>query len=422
MNRKRHLFLFTTRLLSIHSYSTVSNMEKLIPCSDGVQLAALHWTQSDEKATNISKKNHHHHRILCLHGWLDNASSFHVLAPSLIEKISPPSSSSKVDIVAIDHVGHGKSMHKSPDSTMIFTEFVYYVAETMKFLQWDTPRSKDDNPTAAAAAAATATTTTTTTTLIGHSMGAAIALLYTAAFPEQVDRLILLDGIGPASRNSAHIAQHVRDSITKRLSSNPTLFPHLYSSSSADPAIHHSSTSTTRQRVYTSLDSAIEARLSTNYAFQENLYMSREAAHALVHRGTKPFLLRNNKIKNHQDDVDDLDSTTTSSSSSSAVVFSHDQRLKWPSTIYFTKEQTEALHRSITCPTCLIIAKDGYLIQNGEVEITNAQKNIQNLSIEKASGSHHFHMDPDTAEEAVEHVYQFIVNPEEKTVNKSRDE
>jgi hypothetical protein len=205
-----------------------------------------------------------------------------------------------------------------------------------------------------------------------------------------------LDGAGPSSRSSAHVTKHVRDSIIKRLTSNPTLFPHLYPPSSSQGGVGNNGS--TRQRVYSSLDSAIEARMSTNYAFQENLYMSREAAAAMVHRGTKRFYSDKNK-----GDDDELES-------SSAVVFSHDQRLKWPSIQYFSKEQTDAIYHNIHCPTCLLIAKDGIFVPNDGVEITNAQQNIKNISIEKASGSHHFHADPDTAEDVANHVTDFILH------------
>jgi pimeloyl-ACP methyl ester carboxylesterase len=294
---------------------------------------------------------------------LDNASSFHILAPNLIQKLASIHHPTDVDVVALDHVGHGKSQHKSPDGTMIFTEFAYYVAETMKFLQWDQTHTEN--------------TSKTTTTLIGHSMGSGIALLYAAVFPEQLDRLVLLDGVGPMSRPSFHVAKHVRASIEKRITSNPTLFPNL----SPDGE------SKQRQRVYSSLDSAIEARMSTNYAFQDKLYMSRDAAKALVLRGTRH----------------------TATDKDSAVVFSHDQRLKWPSIQYFTREQVEALYQQVTCPTCLLVAQDGWLIQNEE-EQARAERYIPNLSMVQCPGSHHFHADPDTAPRVLEHVIHFLTN------------
>ena len=372
MHRKQFLLL-TTRLMSFTPHR-IHIMEKVIPCSDGIQLAAIHWSHTAQPTTSPTN----HHRILCLHGWLDNASSFHILAPTLLQQFLSSKPHTHVDIVALDHVGHGKSMHKSPDATFVYSELAYYVAETLKFLQWDNLSSS--------------TSTTTTTTIIGHSMSSGVALLYSAAFPEQIDRLILLDGVGPLSRNSAHVAQHVRDSITKRLTSNPTLFPHFSPSQAVESV--GGGKQQRRQRVYTNLDSAIDARMSVNYAFQQHFYMSREASHALVLRGTKRFL--KDKV-NVDEDMD----------TQSAVVFSHDQRLKWPSLQYFTRDQVVAMYQSVICPTCLLIAHDGWLMQNEE-ETVCIQGLVKNLSIARFPGSHHFHADPDTAMDVVQHILQFI--------------
>ena len=43
-------------------------------------------------------------RVLCLHGWLDNAASFVPLAPLL----------DRLDVVALDLPGHGHSEHRHP--------------------------------------------------------------------------------------------------------------------------------------------------------------------------------------------------------------------------------------------------------------------------------------------------------------------
>jgi pimeloyl-ACP methyl ester carboxylesterase len=67
---------------------------------------------------------HHHQptkKILCLHGWLDNAASFNRLAPLLLldSKSSLPKEQQQqqqpMEIVALDFPGHGLSHHKSVD-------------------------------------------------------------------------------------------------------------------------------------------------------------------------------------------------------------------------------------------------------------------------------------------------------------------
>ena len=100
--------------------TTIISSERTFTCSDGVKLVAKCWRNS------VDNNLHHHHqntkKILCLHGWLDNAASFNRLAPLLLldskssslseEQQQPPP---PMEIVALDFPGHGLSHHKSVD-------------------------------------------------------------------------------------------------------------------------------------------------------------------------------------------------------------------------------------------------------------------------------------------------------------------
>lgn len=105
-------------------------------------------------------------KILCLHGWLDNAASFNRFAPSLIESLSSmnepqqPNSHIKVtELVALDFPGHGLSGHKSADGPpQLLAEYAYYVAECVEALKWGSAGSSGDQAT-------------DKITVIGHSMG-----------------------------------------------------------------------------------------------------------------------------------------------------------------------------------------------------------------------------------------------------------
>lgn len=112
-------------------------------------------------------------QVLCVHGWLDNSASFHKLAPSLIEN------GVASEVYALDLPGHGWSSHKSPDAPQqLLAEYVYYIAEAANDLF---PREEPF-------------------TLVGHSMGAGISVMYSAAYPEQISSLVLLEGLGPLAR------------------------------------------------------------------------------------------------------------------------------------------------------------------------------------------------------------------------------
>jgi pimeloyl-ACP methyl ester carboxylesterase len=49
--------------------------------------------------------------IICLHGWLDNAASFDLLLPQIINRMRSGGSERHVVAIAIDLAGHGLSSH-----------------------------------------------------------------------------------------------------------------------------------------------------------------------------------------------------------------------------------------------------------------------------------------------------------------------
>ena len=111
-------------------------------------------------------------KIICLHGWLDNAASFNRLAPAFIDCLSSSEKSKQTitehvkptELIALDFPGHGLSGHKSPDGPpQLLAEYVYYVAECVEALNWGTGGSS--------AAGGTADSESDKITVIGHSMG-----------------------------------------------------------------------------------------------------------------------------------------------------------------------------------------------------------------------------------------------------------
>ena len=101
-------------------------------------------------------------KLLCLHGWLDNAASFVPLAHHLQD----------FDLYAIDLAGHGFSAHRPPHSRYYFSENIYDLDAALDQLGWDSCH------------------------LMGHSMGGAVACHFAAAAPERVNRLVSLDAVG----------------------------------------------------------------------------------------------------------------------------------------------------------------------------------------------------------------------------------
>jgi pimeloyl-ACP methyl ester carboxylesterase len=96
-----------------------------------------------------------------LHGWLDHAGSFDLLAPLLPGRT-----------VALDFRGHGDSQWIGPGG---FYHFVDYIADLDGALEVLSPQEP--------------------VRLVGHSMGAAAGLIYAATRPARVSRLALIDAV-----------------------------------------------------------------------------------------------------------------------------------------------------------------------------------------------------------------------------------
>jgi pimeloyl-ACP methyl ester carboxylesterase len=103
--------------------------------------------------------------VLALHGWLDNAASFHSLASALPE----------LDLVALDLAGHGHSGWRPLGAGYALVDHLQDLVAVLDQLQWPS------------------------CTLIGHSMGGAIASLLAVAAPDRVDALVCIDALGPLS-------------------------------------------------------------------------------------------------------------------------------------------------------------------------------------------------------------------------------
>ena len=98
---------------------------------------------------------------LLLHGWLDHAGSFDLLAPLLPGRI-----------VAMDFRGHGDSQWVGPGG---FYHFVEYIADLDGALEVLSPQEP--------------------VRIVGHSMGAAAALIYAALRPGRVSHLTMIDAV-----------------------------------------------------------------------------------------------------------------------------------------------------------------------------------------------------------------------------------
>ncbi|KAL7464261.1 hypothetical protein ACHAXS_004600 [Conticribra weissflogii] len=351
--------------------TTIQSVEQSITCSDGVSLAMKCWRNFDDGDSHPpTSPSTPTRKILCLHGWLDNAASFDRLAPLLLRSLSDAANHPNalpVELVALDFPGHGLSDHKSADGPpQLLAEYAHYVAEFFDATGWGSAADGQSEKVV----------------LVGHSMGAGVAVIVAAAFPEWCRALVLLDGAGPPARNAEDAARHVRAACRRRIRSNRTLFP-----DGGRTTLTSSSSSSAAAKRYASVDAAVEARLDTTRRMPSDQYLSAEAARDMVIRATVP--------------ANDADGDAHG-----AVVFRHDPRLQWPSLQYYTREQVDAFYREVTCPTCVLSAEDGWPVDARTVDAV--REVLKPAYVRRLRGSHHFHADPDTVGAVVEHIAEFL--------------
>lgn len=121
-------------------------------------------------------------RVLALHGWLDNAASFLPMAPYL----------QGFDLVALDLPGHGHSFHRPFGADYALADHLLEVDAALDALGWAQCR------------------------LLGHSLGGALASLYAVAAPERVQKLALIEALGPLPSEPGKAVERLRASLVDR--------------------------------------------------------------------------------------------------------------------------------------------------------------------------------------------------------------
>lgn len=239
--------------------------------------------------------------LICLHGWLDNAASFGPLAERLPD----------YRWICVDLPGHGKSPYRPRGAVYHYTDYlgdVYRVLESLELERC---------------------------TLVGHSLGAGVAAIFAAAFPAMVERLVMIDGIGPIARDSGGTLEQLRESL-EFLGRNEDTGP----------------------RFYPSWNRLVDRRLEAGD-------ISRKGVEALLGRGT---------VRKGE----------------GAVVLS-DGRLKQRSPLYMSQRKVVSLLAGIQVPALLVIARQGLIADRA----TTAERiaAIPDLTQETVAGGHHVHLD-----------------------------
>jgi len=132
--------------------------------------------------------------VLALHGWLDNAMTFDLLAPKL----------QGLRIVAIDMAGHGHSGHRAPGAGYQLWDFALDALMATQQLGWER------------------------FSLLGHSLGGIISVLIAGAVPERVERVALIDGLVPDTGEADKAPQKLGEALLAHINlaeKKKTIYP-----------------------------------------------------------------------------------------------------------------------------------------------------------------------------------------------------
>jgi len=261
--------------------------------------------------------------IIALHGWLDNAASFLPLSDKMTH--TRP-------FYALEMPGHGLSDHRPSSTTYHLLENVVDVLAFIDEVSNGQPVS-----------------------LIGHSLGGIVSSLLAAASPKRIDRLVLLDSLGPLTDETSNVLPQLRKAIAKAS---------LFKSS--------------KMTVYPSKEMASSVRMKGVGK------VDRAAASLLVERGIK-------KVQG-------------------GYSWTSDPRLLEPSLMRFTEAQIKSVFSGIECPIRLICGDKGYFsnYEGLKKRLDYLKRGDDAIDKHLVSGGHHFHMDGDvttTSELINEFIY-----------------
>ncbi|CAJ1793697.1 alpha/beta fold hydrolase [Aeromonas jandaei] len=266
--------------------------ERFVTLADGRRVALL---ENRQAASEQPQKP----LLIALHGWLDNGASFLPLAPYLDD----------FHLVCVDLPGHGHSDHKNTPYVFVdWLDDLYQITQTAGWSRF---------------------------TLLGHSLGALIASAYAGVFPEQIERLVLLEGLGPLTQPDDAVPAQIRRSILNR--------------------------SRTRERSaggFASIDEAVAARCKV-------VDITPAAARLICERQLEERAGR--------------------------WLWRSDPRLRDLSPLRMSEGQAQALIRAICCPVLFIRGEQGFAELEAQWQLRQgAFRQIEQVIL---PGNHHFHME-----------------------------
>eukprot|EP01104_Vermistella_antarctica_P014033 TRINITY_DN4343_c0_g1_i2.p1 TRINITY_DN4343_c0_g1~~TRINITY_DN4343_c0_g1_i2.p1 ORF type:complete len:402 (+),score=45.73 TRINITY_DN4343_c0_g1_i2:73-1278(+) len=289
-------------------------------------------------------------RILCAHGWMDNAATFDGLIPLLLEKHEAAATGKTVSFVCLDLPGHGMSDHRPSHVPYHFLDYVPDILSVIDHLKWKEKGLQFS--------------------LMGHSLGAAImshvAGVLGDTFNED-NRVVLVEGIGAWTAEPSTAL----DELKRAYANNTILLAR-----------------TKTKRVYPNMKAAID-RLQSN-----NKSLAPHSVLTLVQRGVMFVDPNGNEI------APDVEPTVDT-----PVAFRHDVKLQMKSHYRLGEDHVTPFLQNIRCPVMCIDGTNG--LQSFKDNLAKRKPLFRDMQVLEVEGGHHVHLDSPGAMAGP--VYDFLL-------------
>jgi len=241
--------------------------------------------------------------VFGLHGWLDNLATFETLAASMPD----------VRLIAVDSPGHGHSAHLEPGRAYYFIDGLFLIDDLIEHFHLDSVN------------------------LLGHSMGGAIATIYAATQPDRVNKLLLIEALGPVTSP----VEESQSALCKAL-------------------VQRRALKNKRKPVYESFEQALAVRAEVSEIQPDLIKPLVERALTCVEGG---------------------------------YTWRADSRLRIPSTLRMSEDQLRSILPSIKAPTLMVEAKSGLLQAANAQYIQDRKELVKDLKVHLLPGGHHLHLE-----------------------------
>jgi len=285
------------------------------------------------------------HKIIALHGWLDNCELYSDIAPRIIAHYFQKNETAS--FIAFDSAGHGLSEHRSEDYGEVYYLWDYLAdfLSALDILEWKN------------------------CIVFGHSYGGILAYTFAGTFPTRVTGLMVYENLGFMNFQT------------------PETHPMLLSEYLKIKTNDIKKSKKRDEKIFPTFDSACQNRAQGRYS--TSLSVSRK----LLKRGLKRIRPNTeNGIKGGYSYTYDT-----------RIVYSN-----YILPITWSLEQVEVFFKRIKCPTHVILAKNGIYKDGDNEERLKYLVNVKEFKYDVVNGNHHFLLEEESIDELTAITNSFL--------------